>query len=117
MLYLSKKKKEFDPLMLWQFFSLPGIENGIEYRYFSRYRIEVRNSSIVTTLVHIHTGGKQAEQDKIQTDYWEWHKSPGQGTENATKTRKSWFERRAITLIFSNQNKTEHLKIAQTKKQ
>ncbi len=36
--------------MLWQFFSLPGIENGIEYRYFSRYRIEVRNSSIVTTL-------------------------------------------------------------------
>ncbi len=37
--------------MLWQFFSLPGIENGIEYRYFSRYRIEVRNSSIVTTLV------------------------------------------------------------------
>jgi len=27
-----------------------GIENGIEYRYFSRYRIEVRNSSIVTTL-------------------------------------------------------------------
>ncbi len=38
--------------MLWQFFSLPGIENGIEYRYFSRYRIEVRNSSIVTTLAH-----------------------------------------------------------------
>jgi len=38
--------------MLWQFFSLPGIENGIEYRYFSRYRIEVRNSSIVTTLVY-----------------------------------------------------------------
>ncbi len=38
--------------MLWQFFSLPGIENGIEYRYFSRYRIEVRNSSIVTTLFH-----------------------------------------------------------------
>ncbi len=38
--------------MLWQFFSLPDIENGIEYRYFSRYRIEVRNSSIVTTLVH-----------------------------------------------------------------
>ncbi len=37
--------------MLWQFFSLPGIENGIEYRYFSRYRIEVRNSSIVTTLI------------------------------------------------------------------
>ncbi len=37
--------------MLWQFFSLPGIENGIEYRYFSRYRIEVRNSSIVTTLL------------------------------------------------------------------
>ncbi len=37
--------------MLWQSFSLPGIENGIEYRYFSRYRIEVRNSSIVTTLV------------------------------------------------------------------
>ncbi len=37
--------------MLWQFFSLPGIKNGIEYRYFSRYRIEVRNSSIVTTLV------------------------------------------------------------------
>ncbi len=37
--------------MLWQFFSLPGIENGIEYRYFSRYRIEVRNSSIVTTLM------------------------------------------------------------------
>ncbi len=36
--------------MLWQFFSLPGIENGIEYRYFSRYHIEVRNSSIVTTL-------------------------------------------------------------------
>ncbi len=36
--------------MLW-FFSLPGIENGIEYRYFSRYRIEVRNSSIVTTLL------------------------------------------------------------------
>ncbi len=36
--------------MLWQFFSLPGIENGIENRYFSRYRIEVRNSSIVTTL-------------------------------------------------------------------
>ncbi len=36
--------------MLCQFFSLPGIENGIEYRYFSRYRIEVRNSSIVTTL-------------------------------------------------------------------
>ncbi len=35
--------------MLWQFFSLPGIE----YRYFSRYRIEVRNSSIVTTLLHI----------------------------------------------------------------
>jgi len=28
-----------------------GIENGIEYRYFSRYRIEVINSSIVTTLV------------------------------------------------------------------
>ncbi len=40
--------------MLWQFFSLPGIENGIEYRYFSRYRIEVRNSSIVTTLVYLH---------------------------------------------------------------
>ncbi len=39
--------------MLWQFFSLPGIENGIEYRYFSRYRIEVRNSSIVTTLLPI----------------------------------------------------------------
>ncbi len=39
--------------MLWQFFSLPGIENGIEYRYFSRYRIEVRNSSIVTTLACI----------------------------------------------------------------
>ncbi len=39
--------------MLWQFFSLPGIENGIEYRYFSRYRIEVRNSSIVTTLICI----------------------------------------------------------------
>ncbi len=39
--------------MLWQFFSLPGIENGIEYRYFSRYRIEVRNSSIVTTLLYI----------------------------------------------------------------
>ncbi len=39
--------------MLWHFFSLPGIENGIEYRYFSRYRIEVRNSSIVTTLLHI----------------------------------------------------------------
>ncbi len=37
--------------MLWQFFFLRGIENGIEYRYFSRYRIEVRNSSIVTTLV------------------------------------------------------------------
>ncbi len=37
--------------MLWQFFSLPGIEYGIEYRYFPRYRIEVRNSSIVTTLV------------------------------------------------------------------
>ncbi len=41
--------------MLWQFFSLPGIENGIEYRYFSRYRIEVRNSSIVTTL-HLERG-------------------------------------------------------------
>ncbi len=40
--------------MLWQFFSLPGIENGIEYRYFSRYRIEVRNSSIVTTLIYIY---------------------------------------------------------------
>ncbi len=39
--------------MLWQFFSLPGIENGIEYRYFSRYRIEVRNSSIVTTLIQV----------------------------------------------------------------
>ncbi len=52
MLYLSKKKNFFTPLMLWQFFSFPGIENGIEYRYFSRYRIEVRNSSIVTTLVH-----------------------------------------------------------------
>ncbi len=38
--------------MLWQFFSLPGIENGIEFWYFSRYRIEVRNSSIVTTLAH-----------------------------------------------------------------
>ncbi len=38
--------------MLWQFFFLRGIENGIEYRYFSRYRIEVRNSSIVTTLIH-----------------------------------------------------------------
>ncbi len=38
--------------MLWQFFFLRGIENGIEYRYFSRYRIEVRNSSIVTTLCH-----------------------------------------------------------------
>ncbi len=50
MLYLSKKIIIIDPLMLWQFFSLPGIENGIEYRYFSRYRIEVRNSSIVTTL-------------------------------------------------------------------
>ncbi len=50
MLYLSKKKKKLTPLMLWQFFSLPGIENGIENRYFSRYRIEVRNSSIVTTL-------------------------------------------------------------------
>ncbi len=37
--------------MLWQFFFLRGIENGIEYQYFSRYRIEVRNSSIVTTLV------------------------------------------------------------------
>ncbi len=34
MLYLSKKKKKLTPLMLWQFFSLPGIENGIEYRYF-----------------------------------------------------------------------------------
>ncbi len=62
MLYLSKKIIIIDPLMLWQFFSLPGIENGIEYRYFSRYRIEVRNSSIVTTLVpqivqmyHVHT--------------------------------------------------------------
>ncbi len=42
--------------MLWQFFSLPGIENGIEYRYFSRYRIEVRNSSIVTTLIHTDDG-------------------------------------------------------------
>ncbi len=41
--------------MLWQFFSLPGIENGIEYRYFSRYRIEVRNSSIVTTLLYTTT--------------------------------------------------------------
>ncbi len=40
--------------MLWQFFFLRGIENGIEYRYFSRYRIEVRNSSIVTTLVESH---------------------------------------------------------------
>ncbi len=38
--------------MLWQFFFLRGIENGIEYRYFSRYRIEVRNFSIVTTLLH-----------------------------------------------------------------
>ncbi len=38
--------------MLWQFFFLCSIENGIEYRYFSRYRIEVRNSSIVTTLPH-----------------------------------------------------------------
>ncbi len=38
--------------MLWQFFFLRGIENGIEYRYFSRYRIEVRNSSIMTTLVN-----------------------------------------------------------------
>ncbi len=40
--------------MLWQFFFLRGIENGIEYRYFSRYRIEVRNSSIVTTLHRTH---------------------------------------------------------------
>ncbi len=40
--------------MLWQFFFLRGIENGIEYRYFSRYRIEVRNSSIVTTLQQSH---------------------------------------------------------------
>ncbi len=54
MLYLSKKIIIIDPLMLWQFFSLPGIENGIEYRYFSRYRIEVRNSSIVTTLIYIY---------------------------------------------------------------
>ncbi len=45
------KKKKFTPLILWQFF-LRGIENGIEYRYFSRYRIEVRNSSIVTTLLY-----------------------------------------------------------------
>jgi len=29
-----------------------GIENGIEYRYFSRYHIEDGNSSIVTTLIH-----------------------------------------------------------------
>ncbi len=51
MLYLSKKKIIIDPLnVVAVFFSLPGIENGIEYRYFSRYRIEVRNSSIVTTL-------------------------------------------------------------------
>ena len=26
----------------------PDIENGIEYRYFSRYSVEVRKSSIVT---------------------------------------------------------------------
>ncbi len=44
-----------------------------------------------------------------------WHKRPRQGTENATKTRKRWFVRRAITLIFENQNKTEHLKIASNK--
>jgi len=28
-----------------------GIENSIKYRYFSRYRIEVEDSSIVTTLL------------------------------------------------------------------
>ncbi len=33
-----------------------------------------------------------------------WHKSPWQGTENATKTRKSLFVRRAITLILTPQN-------------
>ncbi len=53
--------------MLWQFFSLPGIENGIEYRYFSRYRIEVRNSSIVTTLPH-PPGGDECESVKEFTN-------------------------------------------------
>lgn len=28
------------------------IENGIEFQYFSRYRFEVGNSSIVTTLLY-----------------------------------------------------------------
>ena len=48
------------PLQLWRYtlFTLgmffpeknfsPDIENGIEYRYFSRYSVEIRKSSVVT---------------------------------------------------------------------
>jgi len=62
--------------MLWQFFSLPGIENGIEYRYFSRYRIEVRNSSIVTTLqlsgsiFFLHIGEPISAAEKTERKAW-----------------------------------------------
>ncbi len=55
--------------MLWQFFFLCGIENGIEYRYFSRYRIEVRNSSIVTTL-------PQAQHPPTSPHYYEFTSPP-----------------------------------------
>ncbi len=78
--------------MLWQFFSLPGIENGIEYRYFSRYRIEVRNSSIVTTLIQTtHYSEKNTDQRCHCLKLWQKSLTTSTGSYEALQMSQSSF--------------------------